>query len=121
MRCFWEDAGASGPFGLRGVHSDVCILAAREATPAPRVVQLTGGEGHLHESSCPGLGSNHDGAAIFAEHCSTLACNRSGRSAKVLLLVLAPPDQVVVVVVVMVAPEEVVVVVVAVVLLFHWT
>jgi hypothetical protein len=70
MRWFWEDVGASGPFRLRGVHSDVCIqscaaLAAREATPASGVVQLTGGEGQLHESSCPGLGSSHDGVAIL--------------------------------------------------------
>ena len=81
MRCFWEDAGASGPFRLRGVHSDVCIqscaaLAAREATPASRLVQLTVGMGRLHESSCPGLGSNHDGAAILrstAQHWHAIA------------------------------------------------
>jgi hypothetical protein len=76
MRCFWEDAGASGPLRLRGVHSDVCMLAAREATPAAGVVQLTGGEGHLHESSCFGLGSSHDGAAILritAQHWHAIA------------------------------------------------
>ena len=77
MRCLWEDVGASGLFfRVRGVHIDVCILAAREATPASGVVQLTGGQGQLHESLCPGLGSSHDGAAILrstAQHWHAIA------------------------------------------------